>query len=125
MTPDQQFASESIVGLVYRTAMEIAELPEDQRGSALQMARISFAQMIADQDVAEPEPVEAWTDGIAAVLREIEASGNPSGGACIERASIFGALIMANALVIRRNTQLTKDQGMLRAAPNEHGLSAL
>ena len=79
MTPEQQFVFDSIVGSVRRTAMEIAELPKDQRSSALEIARNSIAQMIADQGVAELELVEACSNGISAVLREIEVSGNPSG----------------------------------------------
>jgi hypothetical protein len=39
MTPDQKAAYEAITGLIRRTAMEIAELPKDQRGAALQLAR--------------------------------------------------------------------------------------
>ena len=80
MTTDQKAVFEAITGLIQRTAMEIAELPKDQRGAALQLARNSFAQSIADQAGTDPKLVEICTDGIAAVLREIEASGNPSGG---------------------------------------------
>ena len=80
MTPDQKAAYEAITGLIRRTAMEIAELPKDQRGAALQLARNSIAQSISDQGLAEPKLVEVWADGIAADLRETEASGNPSGG---------------------------------------------
>ena len=75
MTPDQEAAYEAITGLIQRTAMEIAELPKDKRVPALQRARDSIAQSIA-----EPELVEICTRGIATVLRDIEASGNPSGG---------------------------------------------
>ena len=75
MTPDQEAVYEAITGLIQRTAMEIAELPEDQRGAALQLARNSIAQSIA-----EPELVEICTRSIATVLRQIEDSGNPSGG---------------------------------------------
>ena len=75
MTPDQKAAYEAITGLVHRTAMEIAELPRDQRGPALRRARNSIAQSIA-----EPELVEICTRSIATVLREIEASGNSPGG---------------------------------------------
>jgi hypothetical protein len=74
LTPDQKAAYEAITGLVHRTAMEIAELPKDQRGAALRLAHNSIAQSI------EPELVEICADGILAVLREIEASGTPSGG---------------------------------------------
>jgi hypothetical protein len=80
VTPAQKAAFEAITGFVHRAAMEIAELPKDQRGAALQLARNSFAQSIADQAGTDPKLVEICTDGIAAVLREIEASGNPSGG---------------------------------------------
>jgi hypothetical protein len=55
--------------------MEIAELPQDRRGEALLRARNSIAQSIA-----ESELVEICTRSIATVLRDIEASGNPSGG---------------------------------------------
>lgn len=75
MTPDQKAAYEAITGLIQRTAMEIAELPKDKRGAALQLARNSIAQSIT-----EPELVEICTRSIATVLRDIEASGNPSGG---------------------------------------------
>jgi hypothetical protein len=75
MTPDQKAAYEAITGLVRRTAMEIAELPQDRRGEALLRARYSIAQSIA-----ESELVEICTRSIATVLRDIEASGNPSGG---------------------------------------------
>ena len=77
MTPDQKAAYEAITGLIQRTAIEIAELPKDQRGAALRRARNSIAQSIGQ---AEPGLVEICTRGIATVLREIEASGNPSGG---------------------------------------------
>jgi len=80
MTPDQKAVCEATTGVIQRTAMEIAELPKDQHALALQLARNSIAQNIAAQDVTESELVEIWTDAIAAVLREIEASGNPSGG---------------------------------------------
>lgn len=80
MTPDQKAVCEAITGFIQRTAMEIAELPKDQHALALQLARNSIAQNIAAQDVTESELVEIWTDAIAAVLREIQASGNPSGG---------------------------------------------
>lgn len=79
MTPEQKAAFEAIKGLVHRTAVEIAELPKDQREAALQRARNSLAESIA-----EPELVEACTYGIATVLRDIEASGAPSGGPRIE-----------------------------------------
>lgn len=75
MTPEQKAAFEAITGLIQHTAMEIAELPKDQRGAALQRARNSIAQI-----VAEPELVEVCTRSIATVLRDIEASGTPSGG---------------------------------------------
>jgi hypothetical protein len=75
MTPDQKVAYEAITGLIQRTAMEIAALPKDQRMAALELARNSIAQSIA-----EPELVEICTRSIATVLRDIEASGNPSGG---------------------------------------------
>lgn len=75
MTPDQEAVYQAITGLIQRTAMEIAELPKDQRGAALQLARNSVAQSIA-----EPELVEICTRSIATVLRQIEDSGNPSGG---------------------------------------------
>jgi hypothetical protein len=75
MTPDQKAAYEAITGLIQRTAMEIAELPKDQREAALRRAHNSIAQSIA-----EPELVEICTRSIATVLRDIEASGNPSGG---------------------------------------------
>ena len=38
MTPEQKAAFEAIKGLVHRTAMEIAELPKDQREAALERA---------------------------------------------------------------------------------------
>lgn len=75
MTPNQKAAYEAITGLIQRTAMEIAELPKDQREAALQRAHNLIAQSIA-----EPELVEICTRSIATVLRDIEASGNPSGG---------------------------------------------
>ena len=77
MTPDQKAAYKAITGLIHRMAMEIAELPKDQRGAALQCARNSIAQSIGQ---AEPELVEICTRGIATVVRDIEASGSPSGG---------------------------------------------
>ncbi|WKA26452.1 hypothetical protein [Bradyrhizobium roseum] len=80
MTPDQKAAYEALTGLVHRTAMKIAELPKDQRGAALQLASNSIARGIANLGIAEPKLVEVCADGIAAVLREIEASGKPSGG---------------------------------------------
>jgi hypothetical protein len=80
MTPDQKAAYEAITGLVRRTAMEIAELPNDQHALALRLARNSIVQNIALQDVTESELVEVWSDAIAVVLRQIEASGSPSGG---------------------------------------------
>ena len=75
MTPDQKAVYEVITGLVHRTAMEIAALPRDQRLAALQRARNSIAKSLA-----EPELVEICTRGIATVLRDIEASGDLSGG---------------------------------------------
>jgi hypothetical protein len=75
MTPDQKAVYEAITGLIQRTAMEIAELPKDQCVAALQRARNSIAQSLA-----EPELVEVCTRSIATVLRDIEPSGNPSGG---------------------------------------------
>ena len=69
MTPDQKAAYEALTGLVQRTAMKIAELPKDQRDAALQTAHNTIAQSIT-----EPDLVEICTEGIAAVLREIEAS---------------------------------------------------
>jgi hypothetical protein len=80
MTPDQKAVCEAITEVVRRTAMEIADLPNDQRALALRLARNSIAQNIVPQDVTESELVEVWSDAIAMVLREIEASGNPSGG---------------------------------------------
>jgi hypothetical protein len=75
MTPDQKAVYEGIRDLVERTAMEIAGLPKDQRGAALQLAHNSIARKLA-----EPELVEICTRSIATVLRQIEESGNPSGG---------------------------------------------
>jgi hypothetical protein len=75
MTPDQKAVYEGITGLIQRTAMEIAGLPKDQREAALRLARNSIAQ-----SMAEPELVEICTRSIATVLRQIEESGNPSGG---------------------------------------------
>lgn len=80
MTPDQKTAYEALTGLVHRTAMKIAELPKDQRDAALQIASNSIAKRIADRGEAEPRLVGICTDGIAAVLRQIKASGKPSGG---------------------------------------------
>lgn len=80
MTPDQKAVYEAITGLIQRTAMEIAELPRDLRGPALQRARNTIAQDFAELGVDEPEFVEVCFYGIASVLRDIEASGNPSGG---------------------------------------------
>ena len=115
MTPDQKAAYEAITDLIQRTAMEIAELPKDQRGAALRRARNSIAQSIGQ---AEPGLVEICTRGIATVLREIEASGNPSGGTRrTSRPAAFRSLDpMVNALVARRNIQLAKGQKALRAA---------
>ncbi|WKA26143.1 hypothetical protein [Bradyrhizobium roseum] len=75
MTPDQKAVYEGITGLIQRMAMEIAGLPKDQREAALQLARKSIARKLA-----EPELVEICTRSIATVLRQIEESGNPSGG---------------------------------------------
>jgi hypothetical protein len=75
MTPDQKAVYDGITGLIQRTAMEIAGLPKDQRGAALQLARNSIAR-----NLAEPELVEICTRSIATVLRQIEESGKPSGG---------------------------------------------
>lgn len=75
MTPDQKAVYKAITGLIQRTATEIAALPKDQRGAALQRARNSIAETFA-----EPELVEVCTRSIATVVRDIEASGNPSEG---------------------------------------------
>ncbi len=72
--PEQKAVYEGITGFIQRTAMEIAELPKDQRGAALQLAHNSIARIIA-----EPELVEICTRSIATILRQIEDSGNPSG----------------------------------------------
>ena len=75
MTPEQKVVYEAITSVVHRAAMEIAELPKDQHKAALQRARESIAETID-----EPELLDICTRGIATVLRDIEASGNPSGG---------------------------------------------
>lgn len=80
MTPDQKAIYEALTGLVHRTAMKIAELPEDARGAALQIASKSIAKRIGDESMAEGQLIEICTDGIVAVLRQIEASDRPSGG---------------------------------------------
>lgn len=77
MTPDQKATYEALTGLVHRTAMKIAELPKHQRRTALQLASRSIAKGIG---IVEPRLVEICTQGIEAVLHEIEASGKPSGG---------------------------------------------
>ena len=66
-----------IVGLVHRTAMEIAELPKDERAAALQRIQRSLA---VELDITDPELIDLCNEGIATVLQQIEASGGPSGG---------------------------------------------
>jgi len=77
MTPDQRFAFDSIVGFVHRAAMAIAELPKEERAAALQNIPQSIALAFG---VTDPALINACTEGIATVLRQIEASGSQSGG---------------------------------------------
>lgn len=77
MTPEQKAAFESIVGLVHRAALKVAELPKEERAAALRAAHRS---MMVELGTTEPELIEICAEGIASVLQQIEASGNPSGG---------------------------------------------
>lgn len=77
MTPEQKAAFKSIVGLVHREAMKIAELPKEQRVAALQVIQRS---MTAELGNADPELIDICNEGIATVLQQIEASRSPSGG---------------------------------------------
>jgi len=77
MTPAQKLAFESIIGLVHRAAMKVAELPKEERAAALQIVQRSIVEELG---ITEPELIENCTKGIATVLRQIEASGSPSGG---------------------------------------------
>jgi hypothetical protein len=77
MTPEQKAAFESIVALVHREAMKIAELPKEQRAAALQTIHRSIE---AELGVTDPELIGVCTEGITTVLQQIEASGRPSGG---------------------------------------------
>jgi len=77
MTPEQSAVFKSIVGFVHRAAMEIAELPKEVRAAALQTVQRSLA---VELDITHPDMIAACNAGIAAVLRQIEASGSPSGG---------------------------------------------
>jgi hypothetical protein len=77
MTPEQKAAFESIVGLVHREAMKIAELPKEQRAAALLIVQ---GAMAAELGIADPELIDVCNEGIATVLQQIEASGRLSGG---------------------------------------------
>jgi len=77
MTPDQQFAFDSIVGFVHRAAMEIAELPKEEHAAALQVVRRSMTEMLG---IADPELIDICSEGVAAVLEKIDASVRPDGG---------------------------------------------
>jgi hypothetical protein len=77
MTPDQKAVFESIVGLVHREAMKIAELPKERRAAALLIVQRSMA---AELGIADPELIDVCNEGIATVLQQIEASGSPNGG---------------------------------------------
>ena len=76
MTPEQKFAFESIVGFVHRTATEVAGLPKETRAAALEIVRQSMA---VEFGTADPQLIEICAEGIATVLRQIEAAGSPSG----------------------------------------------
>jgi hypothetical protein len=80
MTPEQKAAFEAIVGFVHRAAMQVAELPKEERAAALQIVQRSIAHQVAEIGITEPELIEICTEGIATVLQQIEASGSPSGG---------------------------------------------
>jgi hypothetical protein len=77
MTPEQSAAFKSIVGFIHRAAMEIVELPNDERAAALRTVQRSLA---VELDITDPDLIAACNAGIVAVLRQIEASGSPSGG---------------------------------------------
>lgn len=77
MTPEQKAAFESIVGLVHREAMKIAELPKEKRAAALQVARRSMAVELGR---TAPELIDICNEGIATVLQQIEDSRRPSDG---------------------------------------------
>ena len=80
MTPEQKIAFESVMGFVHRVAMRIAELPKEERPAALKAARASIAETAAEHGIQDPKLIEICSEGIEVVLREIEASGRPSGG---------------------------------------------
>lgn len=77
MTSDQQFAFDSIVGIVHRAAMEVAELPKEERAAALQVVPRSLALELG---ITDPELIDVCTEGVETVLQQIEASGRASGG---------------------------------------------
>ncbi len=77
MTPEQKAAFEAILGFVHRAAMKVAELPKEERAAALQTVQRSLA---VDLDITDPDLIAACNAGIVTVLRQIEASGSPSGG---------------------------------------------
>jgi hypothetical protein len=80
MRPEQTAAFDAIMGITYRVAMKIADLPKEERAIALEIARRSFAEAISACGVTNPTFIDICTEGIAVVLQEIEASGSPSGG---------------------------------------------
>jgi hypothetical protein len=73
-------AFESVMGFVHRMAMRIADLPKEKRAAALNAARNAIAEIAAEHGIKDRRLIELCSDGIEAVLREIESSGSSSGG---------------------------------------------
>ncbi|MET4490679.1 hypothetical protein [Bradyrhizobium sp. LA7.1] len=81
MTPEQKAAYDAIIGMAHRVAMKIAELPREQRATAVGRARELLLQTASEHgDVSDPKLLVLCADGIAVVLREIEMSGSSEGG---------------------------------------------
>jgi hypothetical protein len=80
MTPEQKINYDRVIGMAQRVAMKIAELPKEHREAAILIAKKTLLETFAEYGITDPKFAEVCSEGIAAVLREIEASGSPGGG---------------------------------------------
>jgi hypothetical protein len=80
MTPQQKASYDAILGMAHRVAVRIAGLPQDQREGAIKMARNTIMECAPEYGITDPKLIEICSEGVAVVLREMVASGNPGGG---------------------------------------------
>lgn len=73
MTPEQQAAYDAILGMAHRVAARIAELPQDQRATAIKVAQETIMENVTEYGITDPDLLNIFHVGIALVLREEEA----------------------------------------------------